>query len=71
MYHIAACLGDGGQHKTVLINGGYDDGDDITHDDMWLLDPRSGIMEKVRYHDSSLNFSCCILLFHNLFSFEM
>jgi len=44
--HIAACLGYGGEHTTVLISGGYDGG--MIFDDMWLLDPQSGRMEKVR-----------------------
>ena len=46
--HIAACLGFGGQHKTVLISGGSDQFNDVKYDDMWLLDLQSGKMEKVR-----------------------
>ena len=45
-YHIAACLGYGGQHQRLLISGGA--GGDVTYDDMWLMDPQSGRMEKVR-----------------------
>ena len=44
--HIAACLGYGGQHQRLLISGGADVG--VTCDDMWLMDPQSGRMEKVR-----------------------
>ena len=44
--HIAACLGYGGQHKTLLISGGFGNIDVL--DDMWLLDPQSGRMEEVR-----------------------
>ena len=44
-YHIAACLGYGGKHQRLLISGGSGDGE--TYDDMWLMDPQSG-MEKVR-----------------------
>ena len=44
--HIAACLGYGGQHKTLLISGGYCNGDVL--DDMRLLDLQSRRMEKVR-----------------------
>ena len=42
--HIAACLGYGGRHKTLLISGGI--GNDCY--DMWLLDLQSGRMEEVR-----------------------
>ena len=45
--HVALCLGYGGQHKTVLISGGYK-GTGVTLDDMWLLDPQTGRMEEVR-----------------------
>ena len=44
-YHIAACLGYGGQHQRLLISGGYGS---VRYDDMWLMDPESGRMEKVR-----------------------
>ena len=44
-YHIAACLGYGGQHQRLLISGGFCG---LVHDDMWLLDPQSGRMEEVR-----------------------
>ena len=44
--HIAACLGYGGQHQRLLIGGGAGSG--VTYDDMWLMDPQSGRMEKVR-----------------------
>ena len=63
---IAACLDHGGPHKTVLISGGWDG--DITHDDMWLLDPQSGRNEKVRDHNSLWNFRFCISFFHSGFS---
>ena len=45
--HIAACLGYGGQHQRLLISGSNGFGG-ITYDDMWLMDPQSGRMEKVR-----------------------
>ena len=47
MGHIATCLGYGGQHNTVLIGGGEGFAG-MTLDNMWLLDPQSGRMEKVR-----------------------
>ena len=50
--HIAVCLGYGRQHKTVFISGGADG--DTTHDDMWLLDPQSGRMEKVIEPDTQI-----------------
>ena len=43
--HIAACLGYGRQHQKLLISGGDVIGE--TYDDMWLMDPQSGRMEKV------------------------
>ena len=52
---IAACLGYRGQHKTVLISGG--DGGKVTYGDMWLLDPQSGKMDKVRDQKSTSKFS--------------
>ena len=45
-YHIATCLGYGGLHQRLLISGG--EGGGVTYDDMWLMDPQSGRMEKVR-----------------------
>jgi len=45
-YHIAACLGYGRQHQKLLVSGGFVD--NVTYDDMWLLDPQSGRMEKVK-----------------------
>ena len=45
--HIAACLRYGEQHQRLLISGGVD-GVGATFDDMWLMDPQSGRMEKVR-----------------------
>ena len=45
-YHIAACLGYGGQHQRLLISGGGGYG--VRYDDMWLMDPQSGRMEEVR-----------------------
>ena len=53
-FHIAACLGYGGQHKTVLISGGLGM---IILDDLWLLDVESGRWEEV----SELLFSYCVL----------
>ena len=47
-YHIAACVGYGGQHQRLLISGGLGDGVGVLHDDMWLMDPQSGRMEEVR-----------------------
>ena len=44
--HIAACLGYGGQHKRLLVSGGA--GGVVRYDDLWLIDPQSGRMEKVR-----------------------
>ena len=44
--HVAACLGYGGQHQRLLISGGFAGGRTAA-DDMWLLDPQSGRMEKV------------------------
>ena len=61
-YHIAACLGYGGQHKTALISGGWN-GDDVTHDDMWLLDPQSGKIVEVRNLENNL-----YLPMHSIFS---
>ena len=46
-YHIAACLGYGGQHQRILISGGAYGGVEM-YDDMWLMDPQSGKMEEVR-----------------------
>ena len=46
-YHIAACLGYGGQHQRLLISGGGIVGG-VKYDDMWLMDLQSGKMEKVR-----------------------
>ena len=45
--HNATCLGYGGQHQRLLISGG-NDGGVVRYDDMWLMDPQSGRMEKVR-----------------------
>ena len=45
-YHIAACLGYGRQHQRLLVSGGVGDG--VVYDDMWLMDPQSGIMDEVR-----------------------
>ena len=45
--HVAVCLGYGGQHKKVLISGGLGVTDNVVGD-TWLLDPVSGIWEKVR-----------------------
>ena len=55
-YHIAACLGYGGQHQRLLISGG---GDDVgrTYDDMWLMDPQSGKMEELRTALYNLSYS--------------
>ena len=44
--HIPACLGYG-QHQRLLISGGAG-GVGLTYDDMWLMDPQLGRMEKVR-----------------------
>ena len=46
MNHIAACLGYGGQHKKVLVSGGWN-GDNVISD-TWLLDPQSWRWEEVR-----------------------
>ena len=46
MGHVAACLGSGGEHTAVLVSGGVGGRD--TFSDMWLLNPQSGKMEKVR-----------------------
>ena len=46
--HIAACLGYGGQHQSLLISGGFGGVGGSTYDDMWLLDPQSCRMEEVR-----------------------
>jgi len=46
VHHIAACLDCGGQHQKLLISGGVGGG--VRYDDMWLLDPRSGEIEKVK-----------------------
>ena len=46
-YHIATCLGYGGQHLRLLISGGWG-GLGVVYDDMWLMDPQSGRMEEVR-----------------------
>ena len=46
IHHIAVCLGYGGQYQRLLISGGSDGG--VIYDDMWLMDPQSGKMEKVR-----------------------
>ena len=49
--HIAACVGYGGQYQRLLISGGVGVGvgvGDVTYDDMWLMYPQSGRMEKVR-----------------------
>ena len=43
--HIAACLGYGGQNQRLLNSGGIGA---VGYDDMWLMDPQSGRMEKVR-----------------------
>ena len=43
---MAACLGYGGQHPTLLNSGGLCG--IHTYDDMWLLDTQSGRMEEVR-----------------------
>ena len=45
--HIAACIGYGGKHQRLLISGGFCVGG-VIYDDMWLMDPQSGRMEKVR-----------------------
>ena len=45
-YHIAACLGYGGQHQRLLISRGGDGF--VLYGDMWLMDPQSGRMEEVR-----------------------
>ena len=51
-YHIAACLGYGGQHQRLLISGGASgDAGGVSvryNDDLWLMDPQSGRMEEVR-----------------------
>ena len=44
--HIAACLGYGGQNQRPLVSGGG--GVVVRYDDMWLMEPQSGGMEKVR-----------------------
>ncbi len=45
--HIATCLGYGGQHKYLLISGGFDSSYKTLHD-LWLLDLQSGLWEQVR-----------------------
>jgi len=44
-YHSAACVGYGGQHQRLVIIGGR--GDSVLYDDIWILDPQSGSIEKV------------------------
>ena len=56
--HIATCLGYGGQHQRLLISGGY--GDPVTYDDIWLMDPQSGRMEKVRMNLEKWSCSFCL-----------
>ncbi len=52
--HIATCLGYGGQHKYLLISGGFDSSHKTLHD-LWLLDLQSGLWEQVRT-------TCCDLV---------
>ena len=54
-YHIAACLGYGGQYQRLLISGGYSCYIGVKYDDMWLMDPQSGRMEKVRTAQEDLS----------------
>jgi len=42
--HSATCVGYAGQHQRLVISGGIVS---VTFDDMWILDPQSGKMEKV------------------------
>ena len=57
-HHIAACLGYEVQPQRLLISGGAGDG--ITYDDMWLMDPQSGRMEKVRTNLKKQSCSFCL-----------
>ena len=60
-YHIAACLGYGGQHQRLLLISGSDcvvGG--ATYDDMWLMDPQSRRMEKVRMNLEKWSCSFCM-----------
>ena len=57
-YHFAACLGYGGQHQRLLISRGA--GGIVTYDDMWLMNPQTGKMEKVRMNLEKLSYSFCL-----------
>ena len=46
-YHITVPLCHEEKHHRLLISGGTG-GFGVTKDDLWLLDPHSGKMEKVR-----------------------
>jgi len=55
--HSTVCLGYGRQHRRLLIIGGFGD-DGTTNNNLWLLDPMSGRMEKVRLSQKdSINIS--------------
>ena len=56
--HIATCLGYGGQHQRLLISGGYRG--PANYDDMWLMDPQSGGMKKVRMNLEKWSCSFCL-----------
>ena len=57
--HIATCLGYGGQHQRLLISGGVGC-NGVKYDDMWLMDPQSGRMEKVRMNLEKWSCSFCL-----------
>ena len=56
--HIAACLGYGEQHQRLLISGGYGVG--VRYDYLWLMDPQSGRMEKVKMNLEKWSCSFCL-----------
>ena len=57
--HISACLGYGEQHQRLLISGG-DSGVSVRYDDVWLMNPQSGRMEKVRMNLEKWSCSFCL-----------
>ncbi len=45
-YHVATCLGHGGDHPQLLVTGGSRDGR-VTLSDAWILDVQSGRWREV------------------------
>lgn len=48
LHHAAVCLGYGGDHPELFVNGGLGQ-DDTVLGDGWMLDVQSGKWSEVRY----------------------